>query len=237
MKKRMRVCLVAGLAIGMMHVSYAAGSTQAFVAAGKAVSGRNAAHALERQLTEQAAGPLVHASEIHASGDMRLEQIKIGNFSQAGSDAEELLAVFELLNTPHTGGLNRKVMALFSKEGELLTYQVLNGDSVDIYDLKHEDGTTYMLVSLVTVYQGVKTQTLTLYHVNGRDFQKVFVKCLELADDAFAAFAGSDTLVCYKKTLSDKPQNPACDDGDMEIYAVLKWDGKGQFAEEGLLKK
>lgn len=235
MKKGIGFLLILGFVIGLLKVSYAE-EKDGNRAAGSRSNQRMRGYSdlmqkdLENYFSDAVAKELIREKKIHTANDIQFLYMEKGDFSKTTS--EERLAVFSVLNTPHTGGLDQRIMAVFSKEGKLLDYQALAGDDVAFYEFWHQDGTKYIMVSSISVYQGIEKQTLAMYHVNGSNFEEISMDCLELPDDSFVAFAGNDTLIYYKKPLSDRVEAPTYAYKDMKIYMILKWNGKGQFAEE-----
>ncbi len=186
-------------------------------------------HSLHKQkpelLIDRLTKEFIQVSDMADGNDIRLVHMQAGSFSK--NNADELFATFQLCNTPHTGGLDSKVIALFSNNLKCLSYQMLPGDSVDIYHLSALNSKNYLLVSMISVNQGIETQTLAMYQITESRFKNISADFLNLPENTFAAFAGNDTLFIYKKPL-DNP-NMQYDKQQITIETILKWDENGQF--------
>lgn len=171
---------------------------------------------IEIVLEHDESGGAVEAS------DIVIEQIFYGSFSQP--KAKEVLVICKLLNTPHTGGLDRRACVILEVDTmEAGAYIELGADEALVYKLSMRNGQDRMIFLGQSTYQGLSTQEVMCFSVQDGQWTEMEIgEVKELGEGCFC-FRIDDMLVV---TSERKLVNPS------GITAILTWDADtGQFVE------
>lgn len=101
--------------------------------------------------------------------DIGVDYIYEGAFSKPG--AKEIFVDCRFLNMPHVGGLDRRMFLLFDEESsELLAFKEIPTDRMDFTVLPCADGHNNIAVCANATSQGITTQTLSVYEIQGTEW-------------------------------------------------------------------
>lgn len=166
--------------------------------------------------------------EISAS-DIVMDQIYYGSFSQ--EDASEIFVLCKILNTPHAAGLDKKVGILLDANTlEMVAYKEFMGDKTVINCMQTSKGQSRILFLQTAIYQGISTQRVELYAVQGSQWVNIPIDIMEnvpierrevLEGYCFCYMAGERMVVVYEDNLPtsyEEITNPT------EIIAILVWN-------------
>lgn len=120
---------------------------------------------LSNRIVEQVIENYEDGNVISAS-DIVLDKIYYGAFSQ--EDTNEIFVLCKILNLPHVAGLDKTVCIVFAADTlEVVTYKEFSADKVAIQCIQASNGQRRILVSETTEYQGMLTQYILLFAIQG----------------------------------------------------------------------
>lgn len=162
------------------------------------------------------------ADEITAA-DVVIDQMCYGSFSQP--EAEEVLVICKILNMPHVGGLDRRAIVISAVDTmDVVAYDEISADEVWVYSLPMSNGQDRIIFSGKTTYQGISSQNVMFFAVQGGQWTEVPIDALETIGDGYFYFPANDVLIA---TSGSELTDPS------EITAILTWDpDAGQFIPE-----
>ncbi len=157
--------------------------------------------------------------------DIVIDQIYYGSFSQKDAnslkEANEILVLCKLQNTPHAGGLDRTAGLLLSADSmEVVAYHEFAADKVIINCLHTNSGENRVLFLGTTTYQGISTQEAQLYAIKDGKWIELPVSNVDL-DKGYLSFVDDNSLIVTTKEEITSPE---------DILEILIWNqGIGQF--------
>lgn len=151
------------------------------------------------------------------SQDIELISIRYGSFTQ--KDANELLAEFRYVSSPHVAGLERTIAAIYSADTlKIISHKVFAADKVSINLLPTESGRKYILYLGESTSQGLTTQVVRVLKINGGTWSETFTDKVLPDDGCHYVFTSDSELLKVKL----KAMQSMADYN--EIIASLKWD-------------
>ena len=157
--------------------------------------------------------------------DIVIDQIYYGSFSQKDAnslkEANEILVLCKLQNTPHAGGLDRTAGLLLSADSmEVVAYHEFAADKVIINCFHTNSGENRVLFLGTTTYQGISTQEAQLYAIKDGKWIELPISNVDL-DKGYLSFVDDNSLIVTTKEEITSPE---------DILEVLIWNQEiGQF--------
>ncbi|MCM1375157.1 MAG: hypothetical protein NC245_08730 [Muribaculum sp.] len=152
--------------------------------------------------------------------DVVIDQTFYGSFSQP--EAKEALAICRILDTPHTGGLDRRAIVILTVDSmEVVAYDEIAADEVWIHTLPLSNGQDRVIFSGKSTFQGIPSQEVMYYCVQNGQWVETPIEELELpGEEQFYFLTGDVMIVTSAGELTDTS----------DITAILAWDQEvGRF--------
>jgi hypothetical protein len=125
-----------------------------------------------------------------------------GDFT--GSGKQELLVIFKLLNTPHAGGLDCSVAAVYDQSTfELISQKTFPSDECNFRILTDNKNRGYLLFSGSSTYQGYTSYKLELWKM-GKELELLYPDNLANADDRKYEIRDEETIAVAYSIMSNK---------------------------------
>lgn len=149
-----------------------------------------------------------------SKSDIIVDQIQYGSFSQ--KDVSEILVLCKIQNLPHAAGLDKTVGIILAADTlEMLTYKEFPADKVAVRCFQTKDGQERIIVSKTATYQGISTQYISFFAIQGNEWIEMPIEDLDTFGDEYFCFIGDDMLIVAS---TEKLTTPA------DIIAVLNWN-------------
>lgn len=152
-----------------------------------------------------------------------IKDIHYGNFSSM--DEDELLVLF-YVSSPHAGGSDRTIIAIYNKDTlNIKTQKTLAADSVSVYILPSRNGKDYILYIGNTIYQGVPAYSIELFIIQDNEWSTLPVSDYSMDND-LAYTVADNRLLHIMEIHYDEYINPL-----YQYKYTLYWDDVlGKFA-------
>lgn len=155
--------------------------------------------------------------------DVIIDQTIYGSFSSP--ETEEVLVICKLLNTPHTGGLDRRAIIILEIDSmDVVAYDEIPADEVWVDTLPMSNGQDRIILSGKTTYQGISTQDIMYFCIQDGQWTEMEAEELRtLGENCFYFLTGDVMIVTTARELTE----PA------DITTVLTWNqDAGEFSLE-----
>lgn len=149
--------------------------------------------------------------------DIAIDRIYYGHFSQ--KDADEILVLCKILNTPHVAGLDKTVAVLLKADSlEKTAYKEFNADNVTIDCIRTSIGQSRILFIGTTVYQGLLTQEIQFWGIQDGRWMDIPIENLETISAGNFCFMGDEEIIV--SSITDHAN----------IIAIFNWNpDEGKF--------
>lgn len=132
--------------------------------------------------------------EIISETDIAVDQIYYGSFSQ--ENANEILVVSKILNTPHVAGLDKTATVLLAADTlELVAYREFGADIVTLECVQGHNGQKRVIAVYTTIYQGIATQEAGLFSIDNGVWNEMPIDYLEALEGEYFAFYRMNLLL------------------------------------------
>lgn len=171
-----------------------------------------------------------------STSDIVIDQIYYGSFSE--EDVSEIFVLCKILNTPHAAGLDKKIGILLDAHTlEMVAYKEFGGDKTEISCMPMSNGQSRILFFQTSIYQGISTQTVELYAVQGSQWVEIPIDIMEnvpaerreaLEGKCFCYLSGERMVVVYEDNQFEDELTDSA-----EMIAMFIWNpDTGQFVLE-----
>ena len=160
--------------------------------------------------------------DLISEADIALDQIYYGSFSK--ENADEILVISKILNTPHVAGLDKRVSILLKADSlEFIAYKEFGSDIVALNCVQTHNGLSRIIVTNTMIYQGIATQAAELFSLNDGVWNPIPLEYLNNLKDEYFCFIADDLLIVASGySLATVPSDNIILPED--IVAILVWN-------------
>lgn len=143
-----------------------------------------------------------------------IDRIYYGHFSQ--EDANEILVLCKILNTPHVAGFDKTVAVLLEAASlKQIAYKEFNADNVSIDCVQTSTGQSKIVFIGTTTYQNISTQEIQLWGIQDNQWVDMPIESLENLSDDYFCFMGDGAIIV---SSTDEMTDP------VDVIAILNWN-------------
>lgn len=170
--------------------------------------------------------------DIISETDIAVDRIYYGAFSK--ENANEVLVISKILNTPHAAGLDKTVTVLLAADSlELIAYKEFGADIVELECFQGNNGQKRVVVTYTMIYQGIATQKIGLFAIDKGEWNEVPIEYLETLDGEYYCFISEEFLIVTSQYGFVEPPFDSLI-MPVDIIEILVWD---PYAEQFIVPK